>query len=64
MTSHSKESFVIGKPEEHDTVAFNIEQLEVWELAIEYMDTIYKIADQLPRSEEYNLKSHQTNQDI
>lgn len=36
---------------------FKFEKLEVWQLALEYIDTIYEIANQLPRSEEYNLKS-------
>lgn len=38
-------------------MSFKFEQLEVWELTLEYIDTIYEIAEQLPRSEEYNLKS-------
>ena len=36
---------------------FKFENLEVWQLALEYQDVIYDIAKQLPRSEEYNLKS-------
>ena len=36
---------------------FKFEKLEVWQLALEYIDSIYEIASQLPRSEEYNLKS-------
>ena len=36
---------------------FKFESLEVWELALAYQDAIYEIAKQLPRSEEYNLKS-------
>jgi four helix bundle protein len=36
---------------------FKFEKLEVWQLSLEYIDLIYEIADQLPRSEEYNLKS-------
>ena len=38
-------------------MAFKFEELEVWELSLEYLDLIYRIAEQLPRSEEYNLKS-------
>jgi len=38
-------------------MAFKFEKLEVWQLAVDYLDLIYKIAGQLPRSEEYNLKS-------
>ena len=36
---------------------YKFEKLEIWRLALEYVDLIYDIADQLPRSEEYNLKS-------
>jgi len=36
---------------------FKFEKLEVWQLALAYTDLIYDIANQLPRSEEYNLKS-------
>lgn len=39
---------------------FKFEKLEVWQLALDYVDLIYEIADQLPRSEEYNLKSQIT----
>jgi four helix bundle protein len=38
-------------------MGFKFEGLEVWQLAVEYLDLIYRIAAQLPRSEEYNLKS-------
>jgi four helix bundle protein len=38
-------------------MGFKSEQLEVWDLALEYIDLVYQIADKLPRSEEYNLKS-------
>ena len=38
-------------------MAYKFERLEVWRLALEYSDMIYAIADRLPRSEEYNLKS-------
>lgn len=36
---------------------YKFEKLEVWKLALEYIDLIYDIADRLPRSEDYNLKS-------
>lgn len=36
---------------------FKFEKLQVWQLALDYIDLIYHIAEQLPRSEEYNLKS-------
>lgn len=36
---------------------YKFEQLEVWKLALDYIDLIYKLAENLPRNEEYNLKS-------
>ena len=33
------------------------EKLEVWQLAIEYVDLCYALAEQLPKREEYNLAS-------
>ena len=36
---------------------YKFEQLEVWKLALEYVDLIYGIAQKLPAFEEYNLKS-------
>jgi four helix bundle protein len=38
-------------------VAYKFEKLEVWQLAVEYTDLIYTIAKQLPRTEDFNLKS-------
>ena len=38
-------------------MGYKFERLEVWQLAMEYVDAIYAIAEQLPRSEEFNLKS-------
>jgi four helix bundle protein len=39
---------------------FKFEQLEVWRLALEYIDLADQIAAQLPKAEEYNLKSQIT----
>lgn len=39
---------------------FKFEKLEVWQLALEYIDVIDVIAGKLPRSEDYNLKSQIT----
>lgn len=39
---------------------YKFENLDVWKLALEYLDLVYKIAEGLPRSEEYNLKSQIT----
>jgi len=36
---------------------YKFEQLEVWQLAMEYVDAIYVLAEKLPHSEDYNLKS-------
>src|SRR5436305_2473718 len=41
-------------------MTFKFEKLEVWQLALDYIDLIYGIAGQLPRSEEYNLRSQIT----
>ncbi|MBN2004570.1 MAG: four helix bundle protein [Anaerolineae bacterium] len=38
-------------------MSYKFEKLEVWQLALEYNALIYAIAERLPRSEEYNLKS-------
>jgi four helix bundle protein len=38
-------------------MTYKFEQLDVWKLSLEYIDLIYKLAEHLPRSEEYNLKS-------
>jgi four helix bundle protein len=38
-------------------VPFKFEKLEVWRLALDYIDLIYEIAGELPRREEYNLRS-------
>ena len=39
---------------------FKFEKLEVWALALDYIDQIYEIANELPRSEAYNLRSQMT----
>ena len=39
---------------------FKFEKLRVWTQAVEYIDLIYELASELPRSEEYNLKSQIT----
>jgi four helix bundle protein len=39
---------------------FKFEKLEVWRMALEYIDLIYEIAEKLPRSEDFNLKSQIT----
>ena len=39
---------------------YKFEKLEVWQLALDYIDQMYALADALPRREEYNLKSQMT----
>lgn len=39
---------------------FKFERLEVWRAALGYIDLIYEISSQLPRSEDYNLRSQTT----
>lgn len=39
---------------------YKFEQLDVWKIALDYLDVIYKLAEHLPRTEEYNLKSQIT----
>lgn len=41
-------------------MTYKFEQLDVWKLALDYIDLIHKVAENLPRSEEYNLKSQIT----
>ena len=36
---------------------FKFEKLEVYQLALSYIDFVYDVSSQLPKSEEYNLKS-------
>src|SRR5512138_3760218 len=39
---------------------YKFEQLDVWKLALNYIDLIYKLTENLPRNEECNLKSQIT----
>ncbi len=38
-------------------MSFKFEKLDVWQMSLEYVDSIYELADKLPESERYNLKS-------
>ena len=38
-------------------MGFKFEKLDVWVAALGYLDLIYTIAESLPKSEDYNLKS-------
>ena len=39
---------------------FKFEQLDVWKMSMDYCDAIYDLADKLPDSERFNLKSQIT----
>ena len=41
-------------------MSYKFQRLEIYNLALEYLDLIYELADQLPRSEDFNLKSQVT----
>lgn len=41
-------------------MSFKFEQLDVWQLSLEYSDLIYGLAEKLPDSERFNLKSQIT----
>lgn len=38
-------------------MSFKFEQLEVWKMSLDYIDSIYELAEKLPESERFNLKS-------
>ena len=41
-------------------MTFKFERLDVWQLALDYIDLMYKLAEKLPSKENYNLKSQLT----
>jgi four helix bundle protein len=41
-------------------VTFKFEQLDVWKLSLDYIDAMYELANKLPASENFNLKSQLT----
>lgn len=41
-------------------MTYKFEGLDVWRLAMDYIDLIYHVAETLPKNEEYNLKSQIT----
>jgi hypothetical protein len=43
-----------------EIMPYKFEKLDVWQLALEYTDTIYQIGEQLPGSENLNPKSQIT----
>lgn len=38
-------------------MSFKFERLEVWSLALDYVDLMYSISEELPSKEQYNLAS-------
>jgi len=40
-----------------ENMSYKFEKLEIYQLALDYLDLIYAIAEKLPRSEEHNLKT-------
>ena len=36
---------------------FKFENLEIWRLALDYLDEVYRLAEGLPKEEMYNLRS-------
>jgi four helix bundle protein len=38
-------------------MSFKFEHLEVWRMSLDYFDSIYELAEKLPDSERFNLKS-------
>jgi four helix bundle protein len=41
-------------------MAFKFENLDVWKMSLDYCDGIYQLAEKLPESERFNLKSQIT----
>ena len=41
-------------------MSFKFERLEVWQMALSYIDLIYEMADRLPDNEKFNLNSQIT----
>ena len=41
-----------------ETMAYKFENLEVWQRSLDYADTAYEIADELPKHERYSDRDH------
>jgi four helix bundle protein len=41
-------------------LTYKFQKLEIYQLALQYIDLMYLLAEKLPRSEDYNLKSQTT----
>lgn len=42
------------------TMTYKFQKLEIYQLALDYLELIYALAEKLPRSEDFNLKSQIT----
>jgi four helix bundle protein len=38
-------------------MTFKFENLEVWKLSLDFLDEVYRLAEELPKEEQYNLRS-------
>ena len=38
-------------------MSFKFEKLDIWKMSMDYLDVLYEIAELLPKSEDYNVKS-------
>jgi four helix bundle protein len=53
--SQTKKPNAVGR--RPSAIPYKFERLEVWQMALSYNDLIYSLAGQLPKQEEFNLKS-------
>ena len=54
--SAGRRSSVVGR----SPMTYKFQNLEIYQLALEYLDFIYALANRLPKSEDFNLKSQIT----
>lgn len=40
-----------------NTMTYKFQQLKVYKLALEYVDTVYELSGKLPEAERFNLRS-------
>jgi four helix bundle protein len=52
--------FLAGRNDGAINMSFKFEKLDVWKISLDYCDAIYELAEKLPDSERFNLKSHIT----
>jgi four helix bundle protein len=49
-----------GRPTDGTKVSYKFQNLEIYKLALQYVDLNYGLTEKLPRSEDFNLKSQTT----